>query len=301
MDGFMLGLREIEAFRSAVTSGSLSSAAKLLNTSQPNVTRLIVNMEKKLGYPLFIRRSRGVTPTAEAESLYAEVDRSFRGLAEITRAAEEIGQYKNAHLSIGAVPALLLEIVPKAVAQWQQLYGDLSITVELRESERIVHWIRARRFDLGLVSPILDVRDVNIIARRDLPYVALAQPGDRLIGGANAPLTLGELAKLPLILPGIPYFLAICSDPDLRSVLQQATRIDGFISQTSAQLAMEGVGVAIVDPMTAGYFQRHFGAVVRPMERSPIYEIALIAPRHPVHARAAVQFGGMLTRAMDAV
>lgn len=294
----MLGLREIEAFRVAMTSGSFSAAARLLNTSQPNVTRLIVNMERKLGYPLFIRRSRGVTPTAEAEMLFTEVDRSFQGLGEIARAAEEIGQFKNAHLSIGAVPAVLLEIVPKAMAQWRRLHGDLSITVELRESERTIHWTRARRFDLGFVSPKLDIRDVDVIARRENPYVAIAAPGCRLIGGEGRPIGLEELARLPLIIPGIPYFLSICDDVDLRSVIGRSARMDGFVSQTSAQMAMEGVGVAIVDPLTAGYFRRRFGAVVRPVQRAPVYEMALISPRHPVHARAAVQFGELLKRTL---
>jgi DNA-binding transcriptional LysR family regulator len=297
----MLGLREIEAFRVAMTSGSFSAAARLLNTSQPNVTRLIVNMERKLGYPLFLRRSRGVTPTAEAEILYGEVERSFQGLGAISRVAEEIGQFRNAHLSIGALPAMLLEIVPQALAEWQGHHGDLSFTVEPRESERIIHWVRARRFDLGLASPILDTGDIDTVARRRLPYVAMAAPGTGLIGGCTGPIDLATLATLPLIVPSIPYFLAICSDPDLRTVIRQSARMDAFGSQTAALMAMEGVGIALADPFTARYFRRRFGAVVQPVERAPCYEIALFAPRHPVHARVAIRFGEMLSRAIAAV
>ena len=106
---------------------------------------------------------------------------------------------------------------------------------------------------------------------------------------------------LPLIVPSIPYFLAICSDPDLRTVIRQSARMDAFGSQTAAQMAMEGVGIALADPFTARYFRRRFGAVVQPVERAPCYEIALFAPRHPVHARVAIRFGEMLSRAIAAV
>lgn len=296
----MLGLREIEAFRAVMTSGSFSSAARLLNTSQPNVTRLIAGMERRLGYPLFLRRSRGVTPTAEAEILYGEVERSFQGLGAISRVAEEIGQFRNAHLSIGALPAMLLEVVPKALAEWQRLHGELSFTVEPRETERIIHWVRARRFDIGLANPILVTGDIDIVTRRQSPYVAMTAPGHGPIGGVVGTIGLDALAALPLIIPSIPYFLGICGDPDLRAVIRQSARMDGFGSQTAAQMAMEGVGVALVDPFTAGYFKRRFGAVVQPVDRAPCYEIALFTPRHPVHARAAVRFGELLDKAIRA-
>ncbi|MBW7920613.1 MAG: LysR family transcriptional regulator [Rubellimicrobium sp.] len=293
-------MREIEAFRAALQSGSLSAAARLLNTSQPNVTRIIANLERKLGYPLFLRRSRGVTPTAEAEFLHAEVERSFHGLGAISRAAEEIGQFKGAHLAVGGVPAVLLDLVPEAVSTWQQRHGELRITVELRESERILHWIRARRFDLGLVSPILDVRDVTILARRELPYVALARPGADHLGPPEMPLSAAALDSLPLVVPGASYFLALCDDPDLRAVVQRRASVDGFVSETAAHLAMAGAGVAFVDPLTARHFHRHYGATVRAVEAAPAFELALVSPRHPVHARAAIRFGEILRAALEA-
>jgi DNA-binding transcriptional LysR family regulator len=283
-------------------SGSLSSAARQLNTSQPNITRLISHLERKLGYRLFIRRSRGVSPTAEAEILYDEVERSYRGLAEITRAAEEIGQYKNAHLTIGAMAAPLLEIVPEAVGAWSKQFGDLSITVQLRLSEHIIHWTRARRFDLGLVSPSYDVRDVNIITRRRLSYVLLGEPGSKLLTSlGERPVDIGELGKEPLIVPGLAYFLAITRDPEVRSAVQQNARIDGYLSFHSAQFAVRGLGIAIVDPITARYYSRMFDAVIRPLVNAPPYDLALIAPLDPIHARAAVEFGAFVTQAIDRI
>lgn len=297
----MLNMREIEAFRAVMICGSLSGAARLLNTAQPNITRLIANLERTLGYPIFIRRSRGVVPTSEAEILYFEVDRSFRGLAEITRAAEEIGQFKEAHLNIGTTAAPLLEIIPSAVAAWREKFGDLSIALELRESRRIHHWIRARRFDLGIVSPIYDTRDVRIIAQTKLSYVLMAQPGNKLLSRKEGPIEIGDLGNVPLIVPGLSYILALCRDSDMRSTIQRLTRIDSYISQSAAQFAMAGLGVALVDVITARFYSRQLGAVIRPLKHAPVNDLALIASQHPVHARAATQFAELLTKAIEEI
>jgi DNA-binding transcriptional LysR family regulator len=297
----MLGFREIEAFRAVMMSGSVSAAARMLNTSQPNVTRLIAVLQRRVGYPLFIRHSRGVVPTAEADMLFAEVDRSFNGLTEIERAAQEIGEYKGTQITLGAVSALVSQVVPEAVSAWQKAFGDISITVELRGSQRIVHWVRTRRFHLGLVSPLNDVRDINVVARWRLPYVALGAPGHEGLGEAGTVFDLADSGDTPLIVPGMGYMLALCEDTVLARLIQEKSRIDGYISPTAAHLAMAGLGIALVDPVTAHYFEGALDAEVRPLKNAPLYDLALIAPPEQARSRASVRLGEMLVAAVGNV
>ena len=55
-----LNLRQIEAFRCVMVSGSMVGAARLMNVTQPGVSRTISLMELRLGYRLFERRGRRV-------------------------------------------------------------------------------------------------------------------------------------------------------------------------------------------------------------------------------------------------
>ena len=50
-----LNLRQIEVFRAIMLTGSISGAAKLLNVSQPAVSRLIAYTESRVGLMLFER------------------------------------------------------------------------------------------------------------------------------------------------------------------------------------------------------------------------------------------------------
>ena len=50
-------------------AGSVVGAARLLNVTQPGVSRTIGLLELRLGYALFERLGRRLVPTAEAEAL----------------------------------------------------------------------------------------------------------------------------------------------------------------------------------------------------------------------------------------
>lgn len=62
-------LRHIEVFQAIVDTGSISAAARQLNVSQPNVSRVLSHAEQQLGFTLFERGSQGMIPTLEAQRL----------------------------------------------------------------------------------------------------------------------------------------------------------------------------------------------------------------------------------------
>ena len=74
MNAPKLTFKQIEAFRSVMVNGSVVGAAKLMNLTQPSVSRTIALLEIRLGYPLFVRRGRRLLPTPQADALYREVD-----------------------------------------------------------------------------------------------------------------------------------------------------------------------------------------------------------------------------------
>lgn len=52
---------------------SITKTADLLNVSQPAISGSIKRLENYLGYPLFIRSGRNLTPTSNAHSFYAQI------------------------------------------------------------------------------------------------------------------------------------------------------------------------------------------------------------------------------------
>ena len=75
----MISLRQIEAFRAVMVTGTVTQAAKMLEVSQPAVSRMISYLEYEIGFKLFSRASRQLIPTDEGRAFYDEVERSFIG------------------------------------------------------------------------------------------------------------------------------------------------------------------------------------------------------------------------------
>ena len=90
MNWFRMKLRQLEAFRAVMLCATVTRASEMLHISQPATTRLLADLEISLGFALFKREKKRLHPTAEAQALFEEVQRSLLGMDRIARAADEI-------------------------------------------------------------------------------------------------------------------------------------------------------------------------------------------------------------------
>jgi DNA-binding transcriptional LysR family regulator len=78
-----MNLRQIEALRAVIESGTVSRAAERLSISQPAVTKLLQNLERSTGLALFDRARGRREPAAEARMHFDEVERLFKRLGNL--------------------------------------------------------------------------------------------------------------------------------------------------------------------------------------------------------------------------
>ena len=83
-----MNLRQLEAFRATLRSGSITGAAKLLAISQPSVTRLIKELERSVGFPLFVRSGRGLASTVDGRRFGDAVQSMFTGTDKLRETAD---------------------------------------------------------------------------------------------------------------------------------------------------------------------------------------------------------------------
>ncbi|TNF65145.1 MAG: LysR family transcriptional regulator [Rhodobacteraceae bacterium] len=295
----MISHRKMEAFRAIVAVGSMSAAAERLNTSQPNLSRLISDLEREVGFVLFRRHSKGLTLTPEGQLFFKEVDRSYRGLAEISLAAQQIRDLQTAQVSLGSISGALVSVVPPATRRWRETHGDLSLRLELQDSDRLVQMTQSGWLDLAIVRAKPQFFDVEVLMQRSVPYVALARAGVTSIDGMDDV----DITKLvdPLITPGATFVAARCTDPDVAAAILQKTRIDCYLSLPGINLALQGLGVALVEPIIAGHFAETLGSAVqiRPFRGAPNFDVALITPDGKTLSHACRQFADMLVGQID--
>jgi DNA-binding transcriptional LysR family regulator len=74
----MIEIKQLQYFTVCAREGSFSKASEVLYTTQPNVSRVIRDMENELGFSLFQRKGRGIFLTKEGERVSRFAERILR-------------------------------------------------------------------------------------------------------------------------------------------------------------------------------------------------------------------------------
>ncbi len=254
-------LRHIEVFNAVMLTGSVSGAARLINVTQPAVSRTLQHAELQLGFALFQRTKGRLLPTSEALSLYPHIERLFAQLDDVQRLAANLKAGDSAkELRILTVLALSYEILPHAIKLFRIKHPDVTITIKALHSPQIVAALVLQEADVGFVfSPSRSDLFHSALAPEHLAdgrMVCIAPKGmltARFLKRGN--ITLTELAKLDKV----PVVGLDALDPVGR-VLSQASREVGVglkfditvqTYHSALALAHHGLGVALVDTCTA--------------------------------------------------
>jgi len=294
-----MNLRQLEAFRAVMMTGSVTHAAASLYLSQPAVSRLIADLERSVGFKLF-ERVKGSTPlpTPEAEAFLQEVERSFLGLQVLKQAATDIRNFRTGQLRIACLPALATGFVPDVIKAFRQTNPAVRVQLQTRSSSTVRLWVAAQQFDMGLATPGGEVQSVTAESFMISRGVCVLP--------ANHPLTSLDIIR-PEDLRGEAFISLALEDPARPKVdrifeeahVERNIVVETQYAMTICGLVQRGVGCSILNPISAGDFSER-GVVLKPFEPEVRFEYMLYLPAHRPPSRVASTFIEMLKAARDA-
>ncbi len=243
-------LRQIEVFHAVYSSGSMTSAAAMLNVSQPSVSKVLAHAEQQLGYLLFERQKGKLVPTPEAHQLFAHVADVYRHVDRLRRVASNLGTAQAGVIRVASTPAFGIDVLPAAVSSFLDEHPETRFEINTLHFEEIVNALLEARVDVGLAfdpikRPGIDVRrlgtgrfvvlappDIDLRGRESLSLEDLA---DYSFVGLNSQGPLGRM---------LSTYLAT-SDVDLDIVAWSETY------HIAKALVARGKGITIADEITA--------------------------------------------------
>ena len=142
-------IRQIQYFLSIVDTGSFSAAADEHYISQSSLSKKIIALEEELGVPIFDRSKRKVSLT-EAGEAFLEHARKIDVAYKAT--IVDLNGYKldTDSFSIAAIPVITQYGITSYIAQFQDLYPDIHITLEEIHGLNIFPALEERRFDVAI-------------------------------------------------------------------------------------------------------------------------------------------------------
>jgi DNA-binding transcriptional LysR family regulator len=281
-------LRQIEAFRAVMVSGSATAAAALMGVTQPAVSKLLRDLQSQLRLTLFERRGTGIAPTAEAITLFGEVERSYIGIERIAEAAEEIRNRRTGLLRIAALPALANGFLPRFAGNFVADRPKLDLELFGVISTLVVDWVVNRQCELGFASPQIDHPALKKVKMPSVPYVAVVPDGHRLAR---------KRAVVPADFEGENFISLNHSTQSRRQIDQifnargvgRVMRVETHLSEIVCGLVSSGLGVGIVDPFTAREFARR-GVTARPFRPQVTIDIFALYSAHQTPSAVAFEF-----------
>ncbi|MEY8354486.1 LysR family transcriptional regulator [Lachnospiraceae bacterium 54-53] len=178
-------IRQLEYFVTTADYGSLNKAAEQLYTSQPNVSKVIANLEKELGVMLFERNSRGIRLTEQGKMLYGYA----LSILKNSNMIRSLVQKKTG--SYFSVSGYQSSILTRLMADMYENYKDKEIKFGYREGtvEEITDDVSAHVSEIGIVylahSQIQFFR--HIMWHKKLEYHPLADCGICIYLGSRHP------------------------------------------------------------------------------------------------------------------
>lgn len=283
-----MNFRQIEAFRTVMTTGSVTGAAQLLAISQPAVSRLLSDLEKNVGFPLFQRQGRKLAATEEASNFHAEVDRAFVGLEELKAAAESIRNHQSGTLNLVTMPGLASRFLPEIIQAFSEHYSSVGIWLEVLPRHAVLDAVKSGQYDLGISSGPVQDQGLQSETLCNLQAYCVLPTAHRLADRSTIePKQLeGErfitLAKDSLFRHAV---MTLLDQHHVKCRMDiQARTADAVYGMVAA-----GLGVSIIGPELP--FDGIAGNVLfKPLSPSMQIEIDLLYPGHKSRSRLARLF-----------
>lgn len=148
--------RKLRIITAIADHGSFGRAATAVNLSQPALTRIIKDMERRLGQQLFERHSKGVDFTDAGQILLKYARQLLFDIDQAQQELEELKGVKTGRIRIGAVAAVTRTVLPKALAKLQQLAPGLTFEILEAPDGELVEAMLDRKIDLMVASDLID-------------------------------------------------------------------------------------------------------------------------------------------------
>ena len=282
-----MDLKRLEHFLQIAELGSLSRAADRMRLAQPALSRQMRLLEEEAGTALFARHRRGMQLTPAGEELRSRIAGPLRQVRHAfddlrARSADAAGQ-----MALGVPPTVSYVLAGRLARRVAQVAPNIRLRIVEGYAGHLVDWLHRGEIDAALLyGPASDfLMPVEDLLHEDLLLVG---PADADLS-PDRPVSLAELARLPLILPSQPHGLRLVAETAARKAkvdLTVRTEADSFL--VMKELTEFGLGHTIL-PLSAVSREVEAGRLRYAPIANPTMtrQLVLGAPREDQQTRSA--------------
>ena len=178
---------------------NLTEAAKALHTSQPGVSKAIIELEEELGVDIFARHGKRLKRVTEpGEHVLKSVEIILRELGNLKRIGNEYSAQDSGTLSIATTHTQARYVLPGPVTQLRAAYPKVNLSLHQGNPEQVARMVLDEVAEIGIATE-------SLAAYAELVTLPCYEWQHMLVVPAEHPLaskdrlTLQDLATEPII------------------------------------------------------------------------------------------------------
>jgi len=178
---------------------NLTETAKALFTSQPGISKAILELEEELGIDIFVRHGKRLRRVTEpGQQVLKSVEVILREVANLKRIGDEYSKQDSGRLSIATTHTQARYVLPEPVALLRKKFPKVQVSLHQGTPEQVAQMLLDDSADIGLATESLaDFDDLVTLPCYEWQHVVVV-PADHPLAGIDR-LTIEQLAEYALI------------------------------------------------------------------------------------------------------
>ncbi len=195
-----MNLHQFRFVQEAVRRGlNLTETAKALHTSQPGISKAILELEEELGVDIFARHGKRLRRVTEpGQQVLQSIEIIMREVGNLKRIGAEYSLQDAGTLSIATTHTQARYLLPEPVAQLRRRYPKVNVSLHQGSPDQVAQMVLQEVADIGLATESLaEVDDLVTLPCYDWQHVIVV-PASHPLAAVERP-TLEQLAVEPLV------------------------------------------------------------------------------------------------------
>jgi LysR family cys regulon transcriptional activator len=265
---------------------NLTEAAKALHTSQPGVSKAIIELEDELGVEIFTRHGKRIKRITEpGHHVLKSIEIIMREVNNLKRIGEQFSAQDSGTLSIATTHTQARYVLPNPVAKLRTAYPKVAVSLHQGSPAQVAQMLLDDVADIGIATESLtQYEDIITLPCYDWQHVLVLPFAHPLLDKER--IGLEDLAQVPLITyhPSFTGRTRIDQAFGLRQLKPNIVleAIDSDVIKTYVKL---GMGVGIVAEMAMQGENATADLVARPAAQLFGHNLARVAFKRGTYLR----------------